>query len=120
MTTYPITFTVWKCDGAHERKWLNISSGVPLSSILGPLLFNIFLNDFFKCIKEAEVCNFADNNSLHANDPSAIKVKSLLEKELTNALHWFKINPMAANLEKFQIIFFDINDQEIVLQSDHF
>ena len=42
----------------------DIISGVPLGSIVRPMLFNAFLNDFFFCIRKAPVHNFADDNTL--------------------------------------------------------
>ena len=41
-----------------------IISGVPQGSIVGAILFNAFLNDFFFCIRKASVHNFADDNTL--------------------------------------------------------
>ena len=44
----------------------DINTGVPQGSILGPLLFNIFINDLFFSITKAEACNFADDNKLYS------------------------------------------------------
>ena len=44
--------------------WERIISGVPQGSILGPLLFNIFLNDLFLLVKNSELSNYADDNTL--------------------------------------------------------
>ena len=69
-------------------------------------------------IKEAELCNFADDNSLHASGPSLDQVKRILERESSKSLYWLKINSMAANPAKFQTMFLGISDYEIVLHFD--
>ena len=46
--------------------WLKILLGVPQVSILGPLLFNIFLNDMLWFVEKTDICNFADDNTYTA------------------------------------------------------
>ena len=46
--------------------WTNIVKGIPHSSIVGPLLFNIFINDLFFFSTKCEICYFADDSSLYS------------------------------------------------------
>ena len=106
--------------GDKTSDWLEVLFGVPQGSILGPILFNIFINDLFCFIQETEICNFADDNTLFACDTTLEKVISRLEKDIHCVNSWFKMNSMIANPDKFQVMFLGVkNPNEISLTIDN-
>ena len=56
-------------------------------------------------IEDSEVCNFVDDNTIYAFDDSMEAISRLLKVDINNAVDWFKYNQMAANLDKFQVMF---------------
>ena len=84
--------------------WAGIKKGVPQGSILGPLLFNAFINDIFYFIKEGTLYNYADDNTLSFCHENYDKLVSVLQEESNVLVDWFKDNCMQANPSKFQAI----------------
>ena len=51
--------------GPAYSEWVKTLTGIPQGSVLGPLLLNIFINDWSFFALKSEICNYADDNTLH-------------------------------------------------------
>ena len=74
-----------------------IEIGVPQGSVLGPLLFNIFLNDIFYFINNGNLWNYADDNTLYSIRKSLNMVKENLNINSLSMQKWFYENHMVLN-----------------------
>ena len=84
-----------------------IISGVPQFSIVDPILFNCFFNDFFYFIEKASIHNFADDSTLSMFEETIQNLTALLQTESNTAIEWFQNNNMMVNPGKFQAIIID-------------
>jgi hypothetical protein len=90
--------------GCHRSEWKYLSKGVPQGSILGPLLFNIFMNDLFLYMKKSKLFNYADDNALMYSGIDMDTVIYHLKSECVITINWFTENGMQANPSKFQFM----------------
>ena len=90
--------------GSSYNIWNEIKRGVPQGSILGPLLFNAFINDIFMFIEKTEICNFADDNTIYDCGEDLSNILENLKYDLKILLKWFRINSLQANPGKFQFM----------------
>jgi len=84
--------------------WTELILGVPQGSVLGPLLFNIYINDLFFLLKDIDVCNFADDTSPYVCDMDIQIVLNKLEINSDLALSWFENNYMKLNTDKCHLL----------------
>ena len=99
---------------------LDIFQGVPQGSILGPLLFNLFLCDLFLFVEEVDIISYADENAPYVCSENVDVTLEKLEVVGKVLLEWFSNNLLKANADKCHLILsadepFSINiDNEVI------
>ena len=84
--------------------WTELKKGVPQGSVLGPVLFNIYLNDLFFEINDSNFCNYADDTTLYLADISPKNLLLRLEHDSLLAISWFDNNYMKLNSDKCHLL----------------
>ena len=86
--------------------FLQIRCGVPQGSILGPLLFILYVNDIGNVTKNCSVILFADDTNIFYTGHDMYELQTLISNELDNFHHWFSSNKLSLNIEKTNYVVF--------------
>ena len=80
--------------------WSELLQGVPQGSVLGPILFNIYLDDFFYLTEMTQVCNFADDTTFYVCNKDFNTLINRIEHDIALAVEWFENNFLKLNQDK--------------------
>ena len=103
-----------RLSGQHSSM-KTIMKGVFQGSILGPILFNIFMNDLSYAIDECTLFTYADDTQLFKSAEDIDQVEHAINADLRKVDKWYKFNQMKRNHSKYQAITFGRVERNPVL-----
>ena len=91
---------------SFDSSMKKIECGVPQGSLLGPLLFIVYINDFYRSSDKLSFILFADDSNLFYSHPDPNTLISTVNDELKNVSQWIYANKLSLNIEKTKYMFF--------------
>ena len=94
------------CSGKNTTfsSWTQLLHEVLQGSVLGPILFDIYINDIFFTLKGVDICNFADDTTPYVCDSNLKTALERLEHNSELAIAWFETNYMKLNTDKCHLL----------------
>ena len=93
-----------------------INCGVPQGSVLGRLLFLLYINDLNQAIKSCKVHHFADDTNLLCFSSSIKKLNKQVNADLKHLVNWLNANKISLNVKKTEMVIFKSKQRK--LESD--
>ena len=103
----------------HTSDVLNLQCGVPQGSILGPLLFLIYINDITYASPNLSYILFADDTTLLYADKNLDNIFSMYNTELPKLQTWLRSNKLSLNVNKTNYVVFHSNKKPPVYKTNH-
>ena len=97
--------------------WSEILFGVPQGSILGPLLFNIFICDLFMFLPKNGIANYADDNTPYSTGTGIHNIISDLEQASDILSKWFQDNYLKANPDKYHVLLSETSETQLIVKN---
>ena len=98
----------------YYSEWEPIKQGVPQGSVLGPLLFIIYINDLPQTTNPlANLVLFADNTSMIVKSTDPTDFNNTTQRNIINADRWFKTNSLSLNTDKTHLLQFHTKSDQI-------
>ena len=85
---------------------LSITCGVPQGSVLGPLLFLVYINDLPNASKKLTFYLFADDTNIYCESKYLSNLTKVVNKELRLVKKWLHANKLSLNIDKTNYIIF--------------
>ena len=101
-----------------QKHWFRNTHGVPQGSILGPLLFLIYINDITLSSNKFDYIMYADDTTLLYTQPEINNVEQNVNNELQYISNWFKANKLILNLQKTNFCVFKNNHHGMNILQD--
>ena len=90
----------------HYSSQQDVDSSVPQGSLLGPLLFILYINDIQNSSEILSFILFADDSNVFLSHPDPHNLVNILVSELENLLSWIRTNKLSLNLQKTKCMIF--------------
>lgn len=107
MESYLTNRTQRTCVDGKSSSWVRVDSGVPQGSILGPILFVLFIDDLPANVKTDQTILFADDTSFLNSGMGDEDLRIKDKKTMEDAKSWFDANGMMINIDKTQRLLFE-------------
>ena len=104
--SYPTDRKQFVSFNGQNSETLETNCGVPQGSVLGPLLFLLYINDLPSISKALNFYLFADDTNMYYESISLIDMEKTMNKELSKLYLWLNVNRLSLNLDKTHFIIF--------------